>query len=186
MSWAIIFSGASFAMRASEYLRLTGSMSSRISKLEKMHQKAAKAALEDAIRTSDEGLRRQYIIRAVDKYRDAIGAEEDDVLGLFGAYVGLATCHGLLNDIPNRNAAIRKALECYNEVKEEADAEPQGVAELYGYGKEETETIRAAISFSRLGTIDRGMRFANSIIIKNARKKEEKMRGIAEQLSVLL
>ena len=147
-----------------------------------MHQKAAKAAVEDALRTSDDGLRRQYIIRAVDKYRDAIGAEEDDVLGLFGAYVGLATCHGLLNDIPNRDAAIRKALDCYKEVKEEADAEPQGVAELYGYGKEETETIRNSIRFSPLGKVDLGMRLGHTLIIKNAKKKEEQMRVIAEQL----
>lgn len=182
---SIVFSGANLAMRISEYLSLTDSMSYRISRLEQMHQKSAKAAFEDALRTNDDALKRHYILRAIDKYRDAAGVEKDDQ-ALFGVYVGLACCHGMLNDIPNRNAAIKKALNYYDSVLFDANDEPTGVIDLAAdYDEDAAKIIRIVCGIGSLGLcnlIDYGSKKVNQLKIENMQEKEKEMRNIAEQL----
>ena len=113
---SIIFKGTDVLKRIAEYLNLLDSVSSRISRLEKMHQNSARESFENASRTNDYKLQRHYIIRAIDKYNDALGIEEDDE-ALFGIFIGLASCHSILGDTNNRNAAISKALKCYENIR---------------------------------------------------------------------
>ena len=176
-------------MRISEYLSITESMSSRIQRLEKMHQKSARSALEDALRTTDNDLRRRYILRAIDKYRDAEGVEHDDE-SLFGVYFGLACCHGMLNDNLNKDAAIRKALKCYERVKFSADDDAEGLIALQAEGDEDTEKVLKVIwGVATLGianVIDSGIKKAQELRIENQQRKEKEMRDIAKQLEQML
>ena len=126
---SIIFSGANLTMRISEYFKLTDSISSRISRLEKMYQKSARMAFDAALRTSDDYLRRHYLLEALTKYRDAAKVEEDDY-ALFCIFLGIACCHGFLNDDANRNVSIDEALKYYNRIKCDASGEPEGFIEM--------------------------------------------------------
>lgn len=151
-SLSIIFSGANLTMRISEYLQLTDSMSSRISRLERMHQRHAQSAFQNALRTNDDNLRCHYILEAINKYSDAEHVETDDQ-ALFGVYVGLACCHGFLNDNANRNVAIQNVLKCYDRVKSDANDEPEGFIEMQSNGDEGTEMIlKVAWGIYTLGT----------------------------------
>lgn len=184
-SLSIIFSSVNLTMRISEYLKLTESMSSRISRLEKMHQIAAKRAFEDALRTNDESLRRTYILRAVDKYRDAASVEYDN-MSLFGIYVGLACCHGMLNDLSNRNAAIKDALRCYEHIRGEANGEPEGFIEMQSDGDEVLGVMLKGIwGICTLGVanlVNSGIKKIQTVQINSFKEKEKEMRDIASQL----
>lgn len=185
MSLSLIFSGANLTMRISEYLKLTTSMSYRIARLEKMHQKAAKESLESAYRTADENLQRHYILRAIDKYHDAIGVEEDNV-ALFGIYVGLACCQGLLNDISNRNSAIHNALKCYEAIKAKANKEPESFFEIQAdYDEGTTKILKFLYGVSTLGVanlLDKGSQKVQQEIIQKNKERKREMRNIAETL----
>lgn len=160
-------------------------MSSRIQRLERMHQKSARSALEDALRASDNDLRRRYILRAIDKFRDAEGVEYDDE-SLFGVYFGLACCHGMLNDYSNRNAAIKKALNCYERVKYAADDEAEGLIAIQADGDENNEKVLKLIwGVTTLGianVIDSGVKKAQELKIESLQRKEKEMRDLARQL----
>ena len=182
---SIIFSGANMAIRISEYLNLTDSLSCRISRLEQMHQKSAREALRHALSTNDDTLRKKYIIRAVEKYFDAVSIETDDQ-ALFGAYEGLACCHSLLNDVNNRNAAIENALCCYNRISSEANDEAEGFIAMQADGDEVLHTMLKGIwGICTLGVanvVDAGVKKIQEARINNYKEKEKEMRGIANQI----
>lgn len=182
---SIIFSGANLTMRISEYLKLTDSMSSRISRLEKMYQKSARMAFDAALRTSDDYLRRHHLLEALTKYRDAASVEIDDH-SLFCIYFGIACCHGFLNDNANRNVAITKALDYYNRIKCDANKEPEGFIEMQSGGDEGAEVIlQAAYAVATLCTanlINSGVKKVQSMKINRKKEEEKNIRDVASQL----
>lgn len=183
---SIIFKGADIVKRISEYLNLIDSVSSRISKLEKMHQKSARESFANASRTNDSKLQRHYILRAIDKYNDALGIEDDDE-ARFGIYVGLASCHSILSDVNNRNIAISKALECYKNIRSKSLEEPLDLIGMQSNDDEDVKNILNVVwGVTTLGIgnlANEGIKKISANKIKKYKEKEEEMRFIAKQLS---
>ena len=186
---SIIFKGTDVLKRIAEYLNLLDSVSSRISRLEKMHQNSARESFENASRTNDYKLQRHYIIRAIDKYNDALGIEEDDE-ALFGIFIGLASCHSILGDTNNRNAAISKALKCYENIRSKSLEEPLDLIGMQADDDEDLKKIMHVIwGVASLGIgnhANEGIKQMSANKIKKYKEKEADMRSIAEQLSLYI
>ena len=152
-----------------------------------MHQKSAKEALRHALSTNDDTLRKKYIIRAVEKYFDAVSIETDDQ-ALFGAYIGLACCHSLLNDINNRNAAIENALCCYNRILSEANYEAEGFIAIQANGDEELHTMLKGIwGICTLGVanvIDTGVKKFRKQELTITKRKKKRCEGLQINLNL--
>lgn len=98
--------------KIAEYLQLIESAKAKLNRLSDMHLNAANYSLKSALRTHDNKEYEEYLLRAKDKFVDAI-AVEDKYANKFSAHFGLAFCNYLLKDKENMEYNIKQAYENY-------------------------------------------------------------------------
>lgn len=98
--------------RIAEYLQLVESAKAKLNRLSDMHLNAANYSLKSALRTQNTREYNEYLLRAKDKFIDAI-AVENKFANKFSAHFGLAFCNYLLNDQENMEFNLKQAYDNY-------------------------------------------------------------------------
>lgn len=167
-----IFSSVNMAIKIAGYLQFIETSDEKLNRLTRMHQIAAKEALEHALRVvNQKEAFNMYVNRAIEKYLDAISIEKEE--GLFAAYIGLAFCNQLTKDESNMEVNLSKAISIYKSTKHAASSEPDSIMDAY------TEADQVVLSIATLGIANLFSSGIKSIEKRQIEKDKERLRIMA-------
>lgn len=175
--------------RIAEYLQLVESAKAKLNRLSDMHLNAANYSLKSALRTQNPKEYNEYLLRAKDKFIDAIAVEEKYV-NKFSAHFGLAFCNYLLKDQENMEYNLKQAYDNYRalwwSIPDKDSLMDMMIDDMNGIDTKEMELFAKGVvtlcSFGVIPTISKAIQIGKMPIKNHYIKQIRAVMPLAEEI----